>query len=66
MNKLDNIQLLETICSRGCTYVNEVISILESGQSLEQTQQLSAVEQQSLLAELKSIMAVYEVQKPSE
>ena len=40
--------------------------MLESGQYVEQTQNLSNSEQQTLLIELKSIMAVYEKQDKAE
>ena len=51
--------LLESLCGEGCKAVSGVIENLESGSALPQTDGLSAEELDTLLAELKSIMAVY-------
>ena len=50
---------MESLCGDGCKAVWAVISNLESGQALPQTEGLSPQELDLLLAELKSIMAVY-------
>lgn len=50
---------LESLCGQGCKAVWGVIASLESGQALPQTDGLSEQELETLLAELKSIMAVY-------
>ena len=51
--------LLESLCGEGCKAVWGIISSLESGRALPQTDGLSDGELEILLAELKSIMAVY-------
>lgn len=51
--------LLESLCGEGCKAVWGVIDNLESGAALPQTDGLSERELDTLLAELKSIMAVY-------
>ena len=50
---------MESLCGGGCKAAWSVISSLESGQALPQTDGLSAQELDLLLAELKSVMAVY-------
>lgn len=52
-------KIVEDICKLGCTRVNEIIKELEQGESLEDTSSLSQDETQTLLHELKTIMAVY-------
>jgi hypothetical protein len=51
--------VLESLCGEGCKAVWGVIENLESGDVLPQTDGLSERELDMLLAELKSIMAVY-------
>jgi len=56
----DHITLvMESLCGDGCKAVWGVIDSLESGQALPQTEGLSPQELDTLLAELKAIMAVY-------
>jgi hypothetical protein len=50
---------LESLCSQGCKAVWGTIESLESGAALPQTDGMSEAELDLLLAELKSIMAVY-------
>jgi hypothetical protein len=50
---------VEVICERGCRLVRAAIDTLEQGQDLPETEDLSAAERAWVLAELKSIMAVY-------
>lgn len=50
---------LESLCGEGCKAVWGTIASLESGAALPQTDGLSEEELDLLLAELKSIMAVY-------
>lgn len=50
---------LESLCGEGCKTVWSVIANLESGEALPQTNGLSEAELDTLLTELKSIMAVY-------
>ncbi|MGW8229324.1 MAG: hypothetical protein ACWGOW_10500 [Gammaproteobacteria bacterium] len=61
MNKLPPKlqQCVESLCTEGCKAVYRHIEQLESGDSLPQTALLSYEEQQQVLTELKSIMAVY-------
>ncbi|MGB5833234.1 MAG: hypothetical protein WBG92_14740 [Thiohalocapsa sp.] len=50
---------LEAICEKGCRLVWDDIAILERGQELAETEDLDAAERAWLLAELKTVMAVY-------
>ena len=52
--------LIETICERGCSTVNEIIAALESGNPVEEFTNLDNAERQQILFELKQIMAVYD------
>jgi hypothetical protein len=52
-------QCVESLCCDGCQAVYRHINQLENGGSVPQTELLSYEEQQQVLAELKSIMAVY-------
>ena len=55
-------QRIEAVCEAGCEAVRASISTLESGNSVALTSDLSAEEQQQVLEELKTIMAVYDKQ----
>ncbi len=57
MKKIE--ECVEIICSKGCQSVRSDILMLEDGQSLPETEGLSAEECLILIKELKSIMAVY-------
>jgi hypothetical protein len=50
---------VEALCNKGCKAVRDDIAALESGQRLPETRELRADEVRAVLAELKSIMAVY-------
>ena len=50
---------LEHICEQGCRAVNKVINQLKKGEMIEMTRHLNELQQEILLKELKSIMAVY-------
>jgi hypothetical protein len=50
---------VETICERGCRRVWDAIDRLDRGEQLPETADLSASERAWVLAELKSVMAVY-------
>jgi hypothetical protein len=50
---------VETICERGCRLVWDAIERLERGEQLPETADLSPSERDWVLAELKSVMAVY-------
>jgi|JYMV01.1.fsa_nt_gi hypothetical protein len=52
-------EIVETICDTGCTSVTDIIARLDSAQPIDQTRDLSSEQQAAVLAELKSIMAVY-------
>ena len=51
---------VESICNRGCRYVNSVLSSSEIQQDCLELKALEASEQQIVIAELSSVMAVYE------
>lgn len=50
---------VESLCQQGCRQVRQSIATLEQGGELPETGGLTPVERARLLAELKSIMAVY-------
>lgn len=50
---------LETLCEKGCRHVWGDIAVLERGESLPETRDLTPPEVRWLLAELKQVMAVY-------
>jgi hypothetical protein len=52
--------IIESICELGCDRVNEIINLLECGNSIEETHALNQCDQQRVLMELKAIMAVYD------
>jgi hypothetical protein len=52
--------LIEAICELGCDRVNEIIDVLEDGNTVAETRGLDKSDQQWILRELKAIMAVYE------
>lgn len=54
---------VETLSHEGCTEVWRIIADLESGKEVAETNGLTAEERQAVLAELKSIMAVYQGRK---
>lgn len=60
MNQKKVAKAIEEICAHGCIRVNEIIIELENGQGIEYTQELTDEETFTLLAELKTIMAVYD------
>ncbi len=59
MNQDKINQCVEALCALGCRTVSSIIRELEYGAPLAQTAHLDADERQAVLAELKSIMAVY-------
>jgi len=52
--------IIESICELGCDRVNEIIDVLECGNSVEETRGLDKSDQQCVLIMLKEIMAVYD------
>jgi len=53
-------ECIEKLCQKGCSEVWGDIDVLENGGSLPETQGLDASERRRVLAELKTVMAVYE------
>ena len=51
---------LETLCLRGCRSVLRDIERLERGEVFAEVESLDAADRRLLLAEMRSIMAVYE------
>lgn len=51
---------VERLCLKGCKAVWEDIAVLETGEALPETRQLSAEENRAVLRELKTIMSVYD------
>lgn len=52
--------IVESLCETGCQNVNAVIEILNNGEYLKETAELSAQERALVLNELKIIMSVYD------
>jgi hypothetical protein len=52
--------VVDQLCEDGCKAVSHYISEIESGQFPSQMRSLSHQECETVLAELKSIMAVYD------
>lgn len=50
---------VEALCQHGCRKVTEYIGLLKTGESFSEVSMLSAAERQAVLAELESIMSVY-------
>ena len=57
-NKISDI--IESICTEGCTSVNSIIKALEQGEMTIQTESLTVAERIQLIKELKEIMSVYD------
>ena len=53
-------QCLEAICNSGCDAVRATIDALENNLEVSQTSELSGQQRDSILSELKAIMAVYD------
>jgi hypothetical protein len=51
--------IIESICELGCDRVNEIIDVLERGNSVDETRALDKSDQQRVMMELKAIMVVY-------
>jgi hypothetical protein len=51
---------VEKLCRKGCRAVWSDIDVLESGEFLPEIKGLSAAEVDAVIAELKSIMSVYQ------
>lgn len=56
-------QCVETLSLKGCAEVTRIIAAMERGEPVADTQALSDEERLATLAELKSIMAVYQARK---
>ena len=52
--------IIESICEHGCERVNEIIDLLEAGETAAEVSELDKDEQRVVLLELKTIMAVYD------
>lgn len=63
MNRKNIDHCVETLSLKGCAEVWRVIAELETGHVLPETAALTEAERQAVLAELKSIMAVYQERK---
>jgi hypothetical protein len=53
-------RIIDTLCNDGCKAVSGYINEMEAGHYPELMQSLSNSQKQTILAELKSIMAVYD------
>jgi hypothetical protein len=51
---------VDRLCEQGCSRVNACILALQNGEEIPEIAGMSAVDRQSVLQELMSIMAVYD------
>jgi hypothetical protein len=51
---------VESICNRGCRYVNSILSSSEIQQDCLELKALDSSEQQVVIEQLSSVMAVYD------
>jgi len=56
--------VVEHLCKDGCNAVNSYISAIQSGDYPELVRGLDHQDRDAVLAELKSIMAIYDRNKP--
>ncbi len=64
MPHTDSVNLcIEAICQSGCSTVRAVITSLEDGQTISQTNGMSQEEVSQVLNELKAVMSVYDQQQ---
>lgn len=52
--------VLDSICGRGCSYVNKVLNDKQVQQGCSELLQLNRSDQNAVIAELKSVMSVYD------
>ncbi|MDJ0881258.1 MAG: hypothetical protein QNJ56_06370 [Gammaproteobacteria bacterium] len=52
-------RVVDSICHRGCRYVNTLLMDVDARRSCQELQDLNADQQIGVLRELKSVMAVY-------
>lgn len=62
-NSSDITQHVELICLKGCTAVREIINDYDKDKICENISTLPHDAQRAIMAELKSIMAVYDKQQ---
>lgn len=58
-------ECIELICAQGCTFVRQVIVLLEQKDSVDELAHLDGVEQQHVLLELKVVMSIYDLSDKS-
>ena len=51
---------LDSICGRGCSYVNKVLNDKQAQQGCSELLALNQTDQNAVIAELKSVMSVYD------
>lgn len=63
MNSQKIEHTIHLIFDQGCVRIRALIQILETGAAIQETTELNEAERQAVLAELKSIMAIYDLRK---
>ncbi|MEK6663872.1 MAG: hypothetical protein AABY73_08400 [Pseudomonadota bacterium] len=63
MNPKKIEQAVTLICDQGCVRIRALIQHLETGAAIQETIELNETERQAVLAELKSIMTIYDLRK---
>lgn len=63
MNQQTIERAITLICNQGCVRIRVMIQQLENGMTILETTGLNEAERQAVLAELKNIMAIYDLRK---
>lgn len=63
MNQQKIVHTITVICDQGCAHTRMLIQALEAGAAIQETTDLDEAERQAVLAELKSIMLIYDQRK---
>ena len=63
MNQQKIQDTVAQICDLGCARIRQLIGSMESGAAIRETTGLNEAEHQAVLAELKSVMAIYDLRK---
>jgi len=53
-------RVVDSICHRGCGYVNSILADVDERQRCEELQALDTEQQVGVLKELQTVMAVYD------
>jgi hypothetical protein len=60
MNKTQMYRVIDSICRRGCRYVNTLLADAEERRRCKELQALDTDQQRGVIKELKTVMSVYD------